>query len=64
MASIDVDSDQNTRIMKLEERVNETENNVAAIMAKLATLENLAKALMIMVGAAIGIDVVPMMGEQ
>ena len=63
MASIDVDTDQNTRIMKLEERVNETENHVAAIMAKLATLENLAKALMIMVGAAIGIDVVPMMGE-
>ena len=64
MANTEIDKDQTTRIGKLEDRVNQVENELAAILAKLATLEKLAKGLMILAGAALGVDIIPMMGAQ
>jgi len=57
------ETEQNERIRNLENRVNMVENDLASIMAKLITIEKLAKGLAILAGTAIGIDVVPMMGQ-
>jgi len=57
----DLDNEQNRRIRDVEARINELENQVSAILAKLDVVQNLCKGLMILAGAAIGIDVVPMM---
>lgn len=64
MANTEIDKDQTTRIGKLEDRVNQVENELASILAKLSTLEKLAKGLMILAGAALGVDIIPMMGAQ
>ena len=58
----DIDIDQNQRIATLEQRVNEVENNISAITAKLDVIQQLCKGLMILAGLALGVDVVPMMG--
>ena len=57
----DLDTEQNRRIRDVEGRINELENQVSAILAKLDVVQILCKGLMILAGAAIGIDVVPMM---
>ena len=64
MANTEIDKDQTVRIGKLEDRVNQVENEISAILAKLATLEKLAKGLMILAGAALGVDIIPMMGVE
>lgn len=53
----DIDIDQNQRIATLEQRVNEVENNIAAILARLDQATNLLKIVGIGIGAMIGIDV-------
>lgn len=59
----DLDGEQNARIRDLEARTNQIENELSAIMAKLGTLESLAKALMILAGTALGVDILPMLGS-
>lgn len=56
------DDEQNRRIRDVEARVNSVENNLSAVLAKLDTLTSVGKALAVLAGAAIGIDVLPMMG--
>ena len=62
MSTETIDQEQSQRIRDLEARVNQTENDVAAILAKLSTLENLAKGLMVLAGTALGVDIIPMLG--
>ena len=58
---MDLDSEQNLRLREVESRVNQMESDMAAIMARLDTLSSIGKALAILAGAAIGIDIMPMM---
>jgi len=58
----DIDIDQNQRIATLETRVNEVENTLSALSAKLDVIQQLCKGLMLLAGVALGVDVVPMMG--
>ncbi len=55
----DIDIDQNQRIAALENRVNEVENHISAITAKLDVIQQLCKGLMVLAGLALGVDVVP-----
>ncbi len=57
-----LDQEQSQRIQNLENRVNEVENQLSAILARLDTLTSIGKALAMLAGAAIGIDVLPMLG--
>jgi len=57
-----LDVEQSQRIQNLENRVNEVENQLSAILARLDTLTSIGKALAMLAGAAIGIDVIPMLG--
>ena len=57
----DLDNEQNRRIRDLEGRINEMENQVAAILARLDQATNLLKIVGIGVGAMIGIDVQALM---
>ena len=57
----DLDLEQNSRIRALENRINDVENNISAIMAQLSMIEKLCKGLFIVAGLALGVDVVPMM---
>ncbi len=57
-----LDQEQSQRIQNLENRVNEVENQLSAILARLDTLTSIGKALAMLAGAAIGIDVIPMLG--
>lgn len=56
------DEEQNQRIRDLESRVNEVENSLSLIVGRLDTLTQIGKAIMLMAGAALGFDVIPMMG--
>jgi len=62
MATDALDQEQSQRIQNLENRVNEVENQLSAILARLDTLTSIGKALAMLAGAAIGIDVLPMLG--
>tara|TARA_R100000329_G_C7499532_1_gene175870 strand:- start:29 stop:220 length:192 start_codon:yes stop_codon:yes gene_type:complete len=62
MATDALDKEQSQRIQTLEARVNEVENQLSAILARLDTLTSIGKALAMLAGAAIGIDVLPMLG--
>ena len=55
------DTEQNARIRDLESRVNQVENDLSAILAKLDTLTSIGKALALLAGAALGVDILPMM---
>jgi len=57
----DADNVQNARIRDLENRVNQVENDLSAILAKLDTLTALGKGLALLAGAALGVDILPMM---
>lgn len=57
----DADNVQNARIRDLENRVNQVENDLSAILAKLDTLTSLGKGLALLAGAALGVDILPMM---
>ena len=62
MATDALDQEQSSRIQNLENRVNEVENQLSAILARLDTLTSIGKALAMLAGTAIGIDVIPMLG--
>lgn len=62
MADDSQDQEQNRRIRDLESRVNVIESQLAAIIAKLDTLTSIGKGLAILAGAALGVDVIPMLG--
>ena len=53
----DLDNEQNRRIRDVESRINEVENQMAAILAKLEQATTLLKVVGIALGAMIGIDV-------
>lgn len=57
----DTDDEQNRRIRSVEDRVNLLENELASITAKLEVLQSLSRAVLIVAGLALGIDVVPLM---
>lgn len=57
----DLDSEQNRRIRDVEARLNEVENNVSAILARLDQATNLLKVVGIALAATIGIDLQGMM---
>ena len=57
----DLDNEQNKRIREVESRLNELENQVSAILARLDQATSLLKIVGIGVGAMIGIDVQGMM---
>jgi phosphopantetheine adenylyltransferase len=57
----DLDTEQNRRIRDVESRINEVENQMAAILAKLEQATTLLKVVGIALGAMIGIDVQGMM---
>jgi len=59
---MDMDGEQNLRLREVEARVNQMESDMAAIMARLDTLSSIGKALAILAGAAIGIDIMPFLG--
>lgn len=56
-----LDDEQNRRIRDVEARINELENQVSAILARLDQATNLLKIIGIGVGAVIGIDLQGMM---
>lgn len=53
----DLDNEQNRRIRDVESRINEVENQMSAILAKLEQATTLLKVVGIALGAMIGIDV-------
>ena len=57
-----LDKEQSLRIARLEDRVNMVENDLSAILAKLEVSQTLLKTVAILAGAALGIDVIPMVG--
>ena len=57
----DLDDEHNRRIRSVEDRVNLLENELASITAKLEVLQSLSRAVLIVAGLALGVDVVPMM---
>ncbi len=57
----DLDDEQNRRIRSVEDRVNLLENELSSITAKLEVLQSLSRAVLIVAGLALGVDVVPMM---
>jgi len=59
---MDMDGEQNTRLREVESRMNQVESNLAAIMARLDTLSSIGKALAILAGASLGIDIMPALG--
>jgi len=56
------DDEQNVRIRALEERVNTFENTLSGIVAQLKTLTSLGKVIAVMAGAALGVDILPIVG--
>lgn len=57
----DLDSEQNRRIRDVESRINELENQVSAILAKLEQAHGLLKVIGIGLGAMVGMDLQGMM---
>ena len=57
----DADSEQNRRIRDVEARINQLENDVSAILARLDPANNLLKVALIGLAATVGIDVSGMM---
>ena len=57
-----LDKEQSQRIARLEDRVNMVENDLSAILAKLEVSQTLLKTVAILAGAALGLDIMPMVG--
>lgn len=57
----DLDDEQNRRIRSVEDRVNLLENELSSITAKLEVLQSLSRAVLIIAGLALGVDVLPLM---
>ena len=60
--SVEHDDEQNKRLRSLEQQVNQLSSDMAALTAQLTTLTSVGKGLALLAGAAIGIDIVPLMG--
>ena len=56
-----VDKEQNERIRLIETRINEVENQLSAIAAKLEVVQNLSRGVLVIAGVVLGIDVMPML---
>ena len=48
----------------LREKVNQLETDLSVLTTKIDTLTQVGKYILIAVGASLGIDIVPMMGEM
>ena len=57
----DLDSEQNRRIRDVEARINEVENQISAILAKLEQATTLLKVVGVALGAMVGLDIQGMM---
>ena len=57
----DLDGEQNRRIRDVESRINQVENEISAILAKLEQATMLLKIVGIGLGAMVGIDLQTMM---
>lgn len=57
----ELDKSQNRRIEALEKQILQTSIELSSLTAKIDTLTNIGKALCILAGAALGIDIIPMM---
>jgi tetrahydromethanopterin S-methyltransferase subunit G len=57
----DLDNEQNRRIRDVESRINELENQVSAILAKLEQAHSLLRIIGIGLGAMVGMDISGMM---
>lgn len=62
MSDLEAEKLQNSRIRDLENRVNQVENDMAAILSQLQTMTQLGKAGIMLIGIALGVDVVPLLG--
>jgi len=60
--SAEHDDEQNKRLRTLEQQVNQLSSDMAALTAQLTTLTSVGKGLALLASAAIGIDIVPLMG--
>ncbi len=57
----DLDGEQNRRIRDVESRINEVENQISAILAKLEQATTLLKIVGVALGAMVGLDIQGMM---
>lgn len=57
----DLDGEQNRRIRDVEARINEVENQISAILAKLEQATTLLKFVGVALGAMVGLDIQGMM---
>ncbi len=57
----DLDGEQNRRIRDVEARINEVENQISAILAKLEQATTLLKIVGVALGAMVGLDIQGMM---
>jgi|TARA_R110002072_G_scaffold265812_1_gene424728 hypothetical protein len=57
----DLDGEQNRRIRDVESRINEVENQISAILAKLEQATTLLKVVGVALGAMVGLDIQGMM---
>jgi len=55
---------QDKTIEVLREKVNQLETDLSILTTKIDTLTQVGKYILIAVGASLGIDVIPMMGEM
>jgi|TARA_Y100001938_G_scaffold107739_1_gene147130 hypothetical protein len=55
---------QDKELSTLREKVNQLETDLSVLTTKIDTLTQVGKYILIAVGASLGIDIVPMMGEM
>ena len=55
---------QDKELSTLREKVNQLETDLSVLTTKIDTLTQGGKYILIAVGASLGIDIVPMMGEM
>jgi hypothetical protein len=55
---------QDKELSTLREKVNQLETDLSVLTTKIDTLTQVGKYILIAVGASLGIDVIPMMGEM
>ena len=55
---------QDKELSTLREKVNQLETDLSVLTTKIDTLTQVGKYILVAVGASLGIDIVPMMGEM
>jgi hypothetical protein len=55
---------QDKELATLREKVNQLETDLSVLTTKIDTLTQVGKYILIAVGASLGIDVIPMMGDM